>query len=63
MKDMIKALIVIVVGVALLPVVQAFIDGANATGTSATLLGLVPFLWILGIVAGAAVLAYHSFKG
>jgi len=57
------ALIAILIGVVLYPVVTSFIDSANATGTNATLLNLVPLMWILGIVGVAVALGVHAFKG
>ncbi|MFQ6118300.1 MAG: hypothetical protein ACE5KE_00270 [Methanosarcinales archaeon] len=40
----------IAVAVALLPVVSTSIEGANLTGTTATLVGLVPLLIGVGIL-------------
>ena len=55
-------LLTIVIGIALLPVVQSFVDGANQTGTNKTLLDLVPLFWILGVVGVAAIVGYRAWK-
>lgn len=42
-------LIAIFVGVALIPVVQTYINDANLTGATATLVGLIPFFYGLAV--------------
>lgn len=53
-----SALIVIVVGLALLPVVRDFVAiGANgASSAEAIILGLIPLFWVLGLLIASAVL-------
>jgi hypothetical protein len=48
-ERLVTPLIAIFVGVALIPAVQAYIAGANITGTTATLIGLVPFFYGLTV--------------
>jgi len=57
-RTLIEALIGIVIGVALYPVVQSTVGNASATGTNATLLNLIPLLYIIVIVAGVAAYVY-----
>jgi hypothetical protein len=59
-RSLLEAVIGIVIGVTLFPVVQDTVDAVNATGTTATLLDLIPVVYIIIIVAGAA--AYLYFK-
>lgn len=63
MKAIFGALLTIVIGLALLPVVNTFVENAsvNQTATTTTLLALVPIFWVLAVVAIAAALAYKSF--
>lgn len=60
-----EALLIIVVGLALLPVVRSFVDASevNASGSEVLLLGLVTLFWILGVVAVAIMVARRSIKG
>lgn len=51
--DIIGALISIVIGVSLYPVVDDVIADVNATGTVGTLLDLVPLLYVIGVIVGA----------
>lgn len=51
--DIIGSLIAIVVGVSLYPVVADVIADVNATGVQATLLNLVPTLYVIGVIVGA----------
>jgi len=51
--DIIGALIAIVIGVSLYPVVQEVIADVNASGTVAILLDLVPLLYVIGVIVGA----------
>jgi hypothetical protein len=48
-ESFVKPLVAIVIGVALIPVVQAFVAGANITGTAATLVNLIPFFYALSV--------------
>lgn len=54
-----EALITVVIGLALLPVVRAFVEsGQNgSTASESILLGLVSLFWVLGIVAVAVFMA------
>ena len=72
-KKMIGLLVVVAIGLSLTPVVQAFvddyIDGDNAddasddvTGAKATLAGLVPLFYIIGIVLAAISMAVGEWK-
>jgi hypothetical protein len=56
-----SALITVAVGVLMLPVVQGFIDGANATGGTQTLLSLIPIVWVIACVSVAVgMIAYKK---
>jgi hypothetical protein len=44
-ETFIRPLIAIFVGVALIPVVTAYITTANLTGSTAVLVGLIPFFY------------------
>jgi hypothetical protein len=59
-KTLIEAVIGIVIGLALFPVVQDSTTNANATGVTGTLLDLIPTIYVIVIVASAA--AYVYFK-
>lgn len=39
----------ILVGVAMIPVISTYIGQSNLTGASATLVGLIPFFYSLGV--------------
>jgi hypothetical protein len=52
----VEPLIGIIVGVALIPVVQSFVAGANITGVAATLVNLIPFFYALAVFL-------YAFKG
>lgn len=64
MKAIFGALLTIVIGLALLPVINEFVAQAqvNQSATTSTLLALVPVFWVLAVVAIAAALAYNAFK-
>lgn len=64
MKAIFEALLTIVVGLALLPVVREFVSqGQNgSTAAESTLLTLVTLFWVLGVIAVAAGIAYHGWK-
>jgi uncharacterized membrane protein len=65
MNDIFKGLIAIVIMLALLPIIQAFVAAVNTTGMSAgvaTLLGLIPFFWVLATVGVAVILAVRAYK-
>jgi len=58
---LLEALIGIVIGLALLPVVINQVNLVNTTGvTGGSLIALIPFIYVLIIFAGAA--AYVKFK-
>ena len=62
-KDLISALIGIVVGVALFPVVNDEVQKVNTTGvTGGTLITLIPMLYIIIIFAGAVAYVYVGAK-
>jgi hypothetical protein len=44
-ESFIRPLIAIFVGVALIPVVSAYIASSNLTGSTAVLVGLIPFFY------------------
>jgi len=48
-QSLIKSLVPIVVGVALVPVVQQIVNDANVTGMTATLVSLIPFFFGLAV--------------
>lgn len=50
----VELFVIAIVAVALYGPLVDFIEGINATGTAATLLNLVPLLYIILIVAGFA---------
>lgn len=63
MRGIFNALIAIILMLALLPVVQSFVSGANVTGTQATLINLIPLFWILaavGVGVGIGIAAYKN---
>lgn len=51
-RKIINALIFVVVGIALIPVVQGLAASANVTGDVATIVSLIPFLFTLGVLVG-----------
>ncbi len=62
-KSLLAALIGIVIGLALLPVVITQVNEVNVTGvTGGSLVGLIPFLYILIIFGGAAAYVYVASK-
>ena len=58
-KKLIQAMIAVVIGLALLPVVGDFVDGLTGTGmtyestTVGSLIDLLPILYVIILVAGA----------
>jgi hypothetical protein len=48
-ETFVRPLIAIFIGVALIPVVQQYITNANLTGSSAVLVGLIPFFYGLTV--------------
>ena len=48
-ETFVKPLVAIFVGVALIPVVQTYIDQANLSGSSAVLVSLIPFFYSLSV--------------
>lgn len=62
-KALIGALVGIVVGLALFPVVKEQVDAINTTGvTGGTLITLIPMVYILIIFGGAIAYVYVSSK-
>lgn len=67
-KTLIASVITIVIGLSLLPVVQDFVDGLTGTGmvyentTTGSLIDLLPILYVLILVSGAAFAVYMSYK-
>lgn len=63
-RSLIEAVLAIFVGLALYPAVQSATDTAivNATGIAATLLPLVPTIYVIVVVAGAAAYVYTTSK-
>ena len=61
-SKLLQAMIFLVIGMALLPVVVEFADGIDpiSTGVDA-LVALVPFLYVILLVAGS--IAYMKFSG
>ena len=61
-NKLIGALIAIVIGLALLPVVVSFVETAEESleGGVETLVGLLPILYVIMIIGGAV--GYLSFK-
>lgn len=53
-KKLIEMFVVIVVGVALVPVINTLVTDANITGSTGTLLSLVPLMFVVAIVYGMA---------
>lgn len=64
MKSLIGGFVVLIVGLALTPTVAEFAADAktNLTGSSATLIGLVPFFWVLVIIAATVGLVVYAIK-
>lgn len=65
MENIFNALIVLVVGLALLPVVRSFVDSVindSSTGEQA-LLGLITLLWVIVLVAVVISVARGSLRG
>jgi hypothetical protein len=61
-KHLIEAVIGILIGLALYPAVAAATDDAvgNATGVALTLLPLIPTIYVIVVIAGAAAYVYTS---
>ena len=61
-KHLIEAVIGILIGLALYPAVDAATDDAvaNATGVALTLLPLIPTIYVIVVIAGAAAYVYSS---
>ena len=63
-KTLIGALVGIVVGLALFPVVLEQVNAVNVTGvTGGTLISLIPMIYILIIFGGAIAYVYVATKG
>lgn len=60
--QLIITVIVIVVGIALFPVVQSTVDNSNATGSTGTLLDLVPLIYVAAILGIPAALLVVMFR-
>jgi hypothetical protein len=67
-KTLIGAVITIVIGLALLPVVGDFVDGLTGVGmtyadtTVGSLINLLPILYVLILVSGSALAVYFTSK-
>ena len=61
---LIVGLLIIVIGLVVLPVVVAFSDLAlaNANATTAPLIDLIPFFWVLAVVALAVGVIFLAFR-
>lgn len=57
-RSLIEAVIGVVIGVSLYPVIDTVITDANVSGTNGTLLDLVPLIYIIVVIAGAAAYVY-----
>ena len=53
-KSLFQSFILIVLGVALVPVVASLAADANLTGSTGTIISLVPLLFVITIVYGQA---------
>lgn len=64
MKGLFEALITIIIGLVLLPVVRTFVtSGQNGSSSSeSALLSLVTLFWVLAVVGIAALLVYKGYK-
>ena len=58
------ALITIVIGLALLPVVRSFVATGqeNATASESSLLGLVTLMWIFAVIGVAVSIGIAAYK-
>ena len=65
LSKMFQGLITVAVGLALLGPVRGFVDAAlpNSTAGEAAILGLVTFLWVIGVLAAAAAIAGVKIGG
>ena len=67
-KTLIGVVITIVIGLALLPVVQEFVSGLTGVGmvyadtTTGSLIDLLPVLYVLILVSGSALAIYFTAK-
>lgn len=61
---LVGGLLVIIIGLALLPVVTAFADiaSANASATTAPLIDLIPLFWVIAIVALTVGVVFLGFR-
>jgi hypothetical protein len=60
-RTLLEAVIGIVIGVTLFPVVQTAVENVNSSDSTITaLLGLIPMVYIIVVLAGSA--AYVYFK-
>lgn len=61
-SNLIEAVIAILVGLALYPAVDAATDDAvgNASGIALTLLPLIPTIYVIVVIAGAAAYVYSK---
>ena len=51
-KKLVEMFIVIIIGVALVPVINTMVTDANISGSTGTLLSLVPLMFTVAIVYG-----------
>lgn len=67
-RSLIQAMIAAVIGLALLPVVQTFVDDLTGTGGSmetsqvAPLINLIPTLYVIILIVGLVAYVYVSRK-
>ncbi len=65
MTQLFMTLILIVIALALTPTIADAVAAAivgNVTGTSATLLGLVPLFWVIAILGMGVASIYYYFR-
>lgn len=69
-KGSVAVVVITIVLLAMTPVVIDQVQGVNTSGWNFTgyqgaiaLLGLVPFLWVAGLLSGAAVGMFTLYKG
>lgn len=57
--------ILIIIGLALFPSISSAVTTAlvNATGLAATLLAMIPWIWVLVVVGIGVALVYEQFSG
>ncbi len=63
MVDAVQMFVTAILALALLGPLQDFVNGLNVTGSTATLVGLIPLLYIIVLVAAFAVILRKSSRG